>query len=188
MNALARLRTFDRRRWLTAIGGTLGTALVLGLPTDVIPNPVFGRPVPVTWWSYPVLAITSVLGGLLLATYVRDTPLARDTLAPDTVASASVELPIAETAVPGGVEVTEDDRPARLGGIGGALSFFAIGCPVCNKLVVIALGTVGARQWFEPFQPVLAVSSIVVMAVALRSRLRNADACPMPRRARRAFS
>ena len=59
---------------------------------------------------------------------------------------------------------------------------------MCNKLVVVALGTVGARQWFEPFQPVLAVISIVVMAVALRSRLRNADACPMPRRARRAFS
>ncbi|MCB0999197.1 MAG: hypothetical protein KDB40_07870 [Acidimicrobiales bacterium] len=181
MNALARLRTFDRRRWLTAIGGTLGTALVLGLPTDVIPNPVFGRPVPVTWWSYPVLAITSVLGGLLLATYVRETSLGP-------VASVSATPPVAETAAPGAVDVLEDDRPARLGGIGGALSFFAIGCPVCNKLVVVALGTVGARQWFEPFQPVLAVISIVVMAVALRSRLRNADACPMPRRARRAFS
>jgi hypothetical protein len=59
------------------------------------------------------------------------------------------------------------------------LSFFAVGCPVCNKLVVIALGTVGARRWFEPVQPLLAVASIVLMAVALRTRLRNADACPV---------
>ena len=38
---------------------------LVGLPTDVIPNPVFGRPVPVTWWSYPVLVVTALLGGLL---------------------------------------------------------------------------------------------------------------------------
>ena len=50
---------------------------------------------------------------------------------------------------------------------------------VCNKLVVIALGSVGARRWFEPFQPLLAALSIVLMFVALRSRLRNADACPV---------
>jgi len=120
----------------------------VGLPTDVIPNPVFGRPVPVTWWSYPGLALTAVLGGMLLATYVR------------------------------GVDV-EADRPARVGGIGGALSFFAVGCPVCNKIVVIALGTVGARQWFEPIQPLLAVASVVLMTVALRARLRNADTCAL---------
>lgn len=145
---VASLRSWNRRQWWTAIAGALATTVLLGVPTDVVPNPVFGRPVPVTWWSYPVLAITAVLGGLLLATYVR-----RDT---------------------GG------EQPARLGGVGGALSFFAIGCPVCNKVVVLALGSVGARQWFEPVQPVLAVASIVLMAVALSRRLRSAEACPMP--------
>jgi hypothetical protein len=50
---------------------------------------------------------------------------------------------------------------------------------VCNKLVVIALGTVGARQWFEPIQPLLALVSIVLMAIALRTRLRFADSCPI---------
>jgi hypothetical protein len=147
------LRTWDRRRWTTALVGAVATALLLGLPTDVIPNPVFGRPVPVTWWSYPVLAVSAVLGGLLLATYVREP----------------------------GTDV--DERPARVGGVGGALSFFAIGCPVCNKLVVLALGTVGARQWFEPVQPLLAAASVVLIAVALRARLRNAVSCPVPRAA-----
>jgi hypothetical protein len=50
---------------------------------------------------------------------------------------------------------------------------------VCNKLVIVALGTVGARRWFEPVQPLLAVVSIGLMAWAVRARLRNATACPV---------
>ncbi len=138
-------------------------ALVVGLPTDVIPNPVFGRPVAVTWWSYPVLAITALLGGLLVVTYTRNSG----------------------PAVPGvaaGDVLIDDERSARTGGLGGLLSFFAVGCPVCNKLVVVALGTVGARRWFEPIQPLPAVISVVLLVVALRARLRNATSCPLPTR------
>ena len=165
---LAALQQFSRRRWIMAVVGALGTALVVGLPTDVIPNPVFGRPVPVTWWSYPVLALTAVLGGLLLATYVRE--------------PAETE---SEPVDPVGLQADEQ-RDARRGGIAGLMSFFAVGCPVCNKLVVVALGTVGAREWFEPVQPYLAALSIVLMAWAVRSRLRNADACALPPAAARA--
>ena len=150
------LTTWTTRRWTVAALAALLVALAVGLPTDVIPNPVFGRPVPVTWWSYPVLVVTAVLGGLLAATYVRDDGRA---LADDLDEA--------------------DERTARKGGIAGLLSFFAVGCPVCNKLVVIALGSVGARRWFEPFQPLLAALSIVLMFVALRARLRNADSCPV---------
>ncbi len=149
----AELGQWPARRWWTAAVGAVAVALVVGLPTDVIPNPVFGRPVPVTWWSYPVLAITAVLGGLLVATYVRDPAL--------------TDGPI------------DADRPARTGGVGGLLSFFAVGCPVCNKVVVIALGTVGARRWFEPLQPYLAALSVVLLVVALRARLRGALSCPV---------
>ena len=151
------LQGWSSRRWGIAAVASVAVALLVGLPTDVIPNPVFGRPVAVTWWSYPVLAVTAVLGGLLAATYVRDHRT---------------------DDVPG----LDDERPARTGGFGGLLSFFAVGCPVCNKLVIIELGTVGARRWFEPIQPLLAVLSIGLMAVALRSRLRNATACPIPAR------
>lgn len=160
------------RHWRTAVLGSFATALLVGLPTDVIPNPVFGRPVPVTWWSYPVLIVTAVLGGLLLATYVRT---------PSPASTSTTDAGVADGPVDGGPlgQETELDRPARLGGVGGLLSFFAVGCPVCNKVVVIALGTVGARQWFEPIQPYLAVASIVLMAVALRARLRGSIACPV---------
>lgn len=149
------MATWTARRSWFAVGAAAVTALVIGVPTDVIPNPVFGRPVPVSWWSYPVLVVTAVLGGLLAATYVSDGP----------------------RTAPAGVD--ELDAPAKAGGLGGLLSFFAVGCPVCNKLVVIALGTVGARQWFEPFQPVLAVASIALLVLALRGRLRGDVACPI---------
>ena len=119
----AELQSWSPRRWVTAAAAGVIVALLVGLPTDVIPNPVFGRPVPVTWWSYPVLVFTAVLGGILAATYVRDPELPANT---------------------GSAGAADDERIARTGGFGGLLSFFAVGCPVCNKLVVIALGTVGA--------------------------------------------
>ena len=152
------LRAWSPRRWATAALGALGSFVVIGVPTDVIPNPWFDRPVDVTWWSVPVLVITAVLGGLLLATYVRE---------PDAGHPRA--------------ELTDlDDRPARAGGIGGLLAFFAVGCPVCNKLVVVAIGTSGALSWFAPLQPVLAVASMALLAVALRTRLRNGTTCAVP--------
>lgn len=39
------------------------TVLLIGIPTDIIPNPVFGREVPVRWWEYPVLGATALLTG-----------------------------------------------------------------------------------------------------------------------------
>ncbi len=142
------MRLWTARQWTTAGVAMVVVALLIGIPTDVIPNPVFGRPVAITWWSYPTLAVTAVLGGLLAATYVRTGP------APD-----------------------EPDQPTRIGGIGGVLSFFAVGCPVCNKLVVVALGTSGALEWFAPAQPVLAAASILLLTWALRTRLRGAKSC-----------
>lgn len=162
--ALDALRFWGPRQWAVAAGGALATALLIGLPTDVIPNPVFGRPVEVTWWSPWVLALTAVLGGLLLATYVRE----------------SVPAP------EGGGNGAGDpglDRPGRQAGVGGLLAFFAVGCPVCNKLVVVALGATGALELFAPVQPLLAIGSVVLLAVALRARLRGSVACAIPERA-----
>jgi MFS family permease len=148
------LRTFGRRRWLAAAVGTAGSLLVLGLPTDLVPNPIFGRQIEAPAWSYVALVITAVLAGLLLATYVRDEPAAAEEL---------LDAP-----------PRADRRRFTLGGL---LSFLAIGCPTCNKLVVIALGSSGAISWFEPLQPVLAVAGIGLLAYALQRRLRSEAAC-----------
>ena len=147
------MRTWGRRRWFAAAGGALLSALVLGLPTDLIPNPLFGRQIEAPLWSYPALVVSAILAGLVLATYVRDEPASTP---PD-------ELP-----------VTSTERRFTMGGL---LSFLAIGCPTCNKLVVVALGSTGAVTWFEPLQPVMAIAGIGLLAYALRRRLQGEISC-----------
>ena len=58
------------------------------------------------------------------------------------------------------------------GGIipGGLLSFFAVGCPVCNKIVLLALGTSGALTFFAPAQLYIGLVSIAVLAYTLLIR------------------
>lgn len=135
---------------MVAAGTAVATVVVIGVPTVLIPNPWFGREIPVTWWAWPVLVVTAILAGLTMATYVRSplTPQRRD-------------------------------RLGRAGAIGGALSFFAVGCPVCNKLVLLMLGTSGALTYFEPMQPVIAALSIAMLAVALVVRVRRENSCPV---------
>jgi hypothetical protein len=73
---------------------------------------------------------------------------------------------------------------ARLFG-GGVLSFLAIGCPACNKLVVALLGVGGATAYFGPAQPLLGVAGVLLLAVALWARLQGEAACaaaPRPSR------
>jgi hypothetical protein len=148
---LLALRTWSARRWWVAAAAWVVTALVVAVPTAMIPNPVFGREIPTTWWAWPTLVLTAVLGGLLVATYVRE---------------------------PGAV-TTPSQGLNRRGTVGGLLSFFAVGCPVCNKLALIALGYTGALQWFAPVQPVLAVGGVVLLGWALRARLRGQLTCPV---------
>jgi hypothetical protein len=157
--AVDAVRAWTMRQWLGAAVGAVIVALLVGLPTDVIPNPVFGRPISVTWWSYPVLAVTALLGGLLIGTYVQAHQ-------PE---AGSVDQPLDTGA----------ERQAKTGGAAGLLSFFAVGCPVCNKIILLAVGTTGAQQWFEPLQPVLAVLSIGLLAYALWSRLSSVESCPV---------
>lgn len=151
MSVIQTLRLWSSRRWLTALVAGLGVAALVALPTAVIPNPIFGRAIEVTWWSYPVVITSGILGGLLIATYVRE---------------------------PGAEEI---DKAAKVGTVGGLLAFFAVGCPVCNKLVLLALGTTGAMTWFAPVQPFLALASVLVMAWALRLRLRGMASCEIRR-------
>lgn len=150
MPELEALRGWSATRWWLA-GLFAGlSALTVGIPTDVIPNPFFGRQgTPVEPWAVPVLIVTSVLSGLLIATYVQTGDDATDSL----------------------------DRPGRFGGVGGLLSFFAVGCPACNKVVVVALGTSGALTWFAPIQPYLGLLALALLGWALRVRLRGQVAC-----------
>lgn len=55
--------------------------------------------------------------------------------------------------------------------VGGAGTYLAVGCPICNKLVVALLGTSGALTYFAPIQPLLGAGAVVLLALALRRRL-----------------
>ncbi len=126
-------------------------ALVIGIPTGVIQTSWYHRMTPVLWWNYPVWAISSILTGALVATYVRDPAL---------------PLP-----------ATQSGKTI----LGGMLSLFAVGCPICNKLVVMAIGVSGALNWFAPIQPVLAIGSLAVLAYAVLARRRAAVECRVQR-------
>lgn len=157
------LRAWQARQWLVAWLGALATAVAVGAPTDVVPTPLFGRSVPVQWWNYPALALTAVLAGLVLSTYVR--PPAASPIAPPSAAPP--------TRPPGTV------RDGRMGALGGVLSFFAVGCPVCNKLVLVLLGSSGALSYWAPLQPLIAVASVALLAEAALRRLSAQSLCPV---------
>ncbi len=140
--------TWPARRWIAVVVGFVVTAMVVGLPTALVPSSLFTRMTPVTWWSWPVWALTAMLGGLVQATYVRTSDGA--------------------------------GRGAGTGAGGGLLGALAVGCPVCNKVVVALLGVAGAMQWWAPLQRLLGVASVGLLGWALHTRLRTERACPVP--------
>ena len=89
------------------------------------------------------------------------------------------------TAVLSGLIVaTYVRRPAqspassRVGLLGNAGSMLAVGCPVCNKVVVAIAGVGGALHVWAPLQPLIAAASLLLLGWALRRRL-IPQACPI---------
>src|SRR5699024_5125793 len=87
-----------------------------------------------------------------------------------------------------GPDVETERQSGILGGAGGILGWFAVGCPVCNKIALLALGYTGVLTYFAPLQPILAALSIVLLVVAVIIRLSGRSASPVPSSARSARS
>lgn len=149
-NCFTSLLSWSLKRWIVAAVVGASTYFLIALPTAVIKNPIFGREIAVTEWSVMVIVVTSVLAGLLTATYVKND------------------------------YSDENPKQMKIGSAGALLSFFAVGCPVCNKLVLIALGYSGAIQYFAPIQPYLALIGIALLMYSLRMRLNNEYSCSLP--------
>ncbi len=124
-----------------SLGLGVGTLLVVGIPTAVIPNQWFRRMTPTRPQDYVFLAATALLAAAIGATYA----YTRHAACPRQEGKLTA---------------------------GGMLSFLAIGCPICNKLVVALLGVSGALNYFAPVQPFLGVASVAFLGVTLALRFR----------------
>lgn len=71
-------------------------------------------------------------------------------------------------------------RPSQVGFAGGFLSLLAVGCPICNKVVVLAIGVTGALNLWAPLQPLIATLSLGLLGWALYRRLTGERLCPVP--------
>ncbi len=128
---------------------------MIGLPSDLIENPIFGRPVPIRTIDYVIWAVTSLLIGLVFA--IRPTPVTAE-------------------------HVADDEQQQSRAIWGGFVSFLAVGCPVCNQLVVAAVGASGALSWWAPVQPAVGLAAVGLLLWALKKRLDTYEltSCPLP--------
>ena len=143
----ARRTTWPPRRVTVAALATAIYGLAIGIPTGVVPSPLYTRMTSVLWWNIPIWATSAVLAGLLTATYIR---------------RPADDSPRSGTAAASG---------------GGLLAALSVGCPVCNKLVVALLGASGAMSIWALAQPVLGLLSVLGLAWVLRKRLTSEYAC-----------
>lgn len=141
MLGLLRFKRLPWRYWPLAALCSAAAAVVTGIPTAIIPNPLFVRMIPAEPTNYGFWVVTSVLLGLLGATYL----------------------------LRAGAPVGGENKMAG----GGLLAVLAVGCPICNKLVVLLLGVSGALSYFWPLQPLIGLVSVALLLYALRMRLQQ---------------
>ncbi len=148
---------FGLRFWGISALYAAGAALLLGLPSVLIPNHLFTRTVPTSPQDYAIWVISTLLIGPLMGL---------------------------ATLYPGAPRAASSNRTLRGSGralAGTLLSFFSVGCPVCNKLVVLLLGFGGALTFFNPLRPFLGLASILLLSVTLFLRVRVLQhGCPVP--------
>ncbi len=143
---LAQLIRLDRATWWRLPVFAVIAAVLIGVPSDIIDTPIFGRPVPVRTLDVVIWIVTSTLIGLVFA----------------------IRAPMSDR---------EQTRTVWT----GFVSFLAVGCPVCNQVVVAVVGVSGALSWWAPLQPVVGLLAIGAALWALRRRLSTFElqACPV---------
>lgn len=132
--------------WNWARAGFAGILSVAAItvPTDLIDTSWFSRMTPVRPWDYVLAALAVVL----------------------TVVAAGLGRSGSRCPRPRGETNTVGAGPMAATGTVA----LAVGCPLCNKLVVAGLGVSGALEFWAPVQPVLGAVAVLLLgsAVVLR--------------------
>lgn len=121
------------RPLVVGVSVALATAVIIGIPTDVLPNPWFGRDIPVRPSDVVVLVALSLLTGALAATYAL----------PYTQPAGPRRLGLG-SGVLGWVAVgcpTCNKAVVALLGTSGATSFFGPLQPALGSLAVVLAAT-----------------------------------------------
>jgi hypothetical protein len=144
------LIAFSSRQWKVAGWSYLTALLIMGVGGETLPGASVGRIVPVQWWNYVTLILSPPLIALTAATFV-----------------------------PRG-QPKRQRRWARTGtGIGGAAGTLAMACPVCNPLAIPLFGAAGVLSFLAPYRGLIALLSIVLLALTLLIRLRTTGTCQL---------
>jgi len=150
------LALLDRR--LVAWGALWGlvSLVAFGVVSAIIPNPVFLRQIPPEPFAIAVWLLSAPLMGLVFASYTVP------------VRAQTAPIPMAMVGAP-----ADQGRGSVLGTFASVGAFLAIGCPVCNKVALVLLGTSGALSIWAPIQPIIGAASLALLAGTLAWRLRS---------------
>jgi len=141
---------FSQRQWKVAGWSYLTALLIMGVAGETLPGASVGRVVPTQWWNYVTLVLSPPLIALIAATFVP----------------------------PG--QPRRSRRWGKTGtGIGGAAGTLAMACPVCNPLAIPIFGAAGVLSFLAPYRGIIALLSIVLLAVTLLIRLRTTQTCQL---------
>jgi lipoprotein-anchoring transpeptidase ErfK/SrfK len=126
------IRSWSWPQWMAAVVGAVVVSAVLGVPTGLIATPFYIRMTAAPGWSYVVWLATSVLSGLLIATYVRRPSVTRSPTRVGVAANVGSMLAVGCPACNKLVVATV--------GMGGALNVWAPLQPIVAAVSLVLLG------------------------------------------------
>jgi len=63
----------------------------------------------------------------------------------------------------------------RTAGAGAVIGFLGIACPVCNKVLVLLIGTALLLEYYEPVRLYVALGGVALLATAIALKLTRPD-------------
>ncbi len=130
---------------------------LFGIPTAVIPNSYFFRMSPVTIFDYIFLPINSVLFGAFIALLFYQGNYKR---------LIKLKNTKTESAATGAAFV----------------NVLALGCPICNVVLVSLFSTTALMTYLEPARPALSVLTAGILGTAIYFKAKSIKECKVCKR------